>query len=57
VKAQTESQIIAALLQTETDSKCRLYQNFDEKTDHIISASPILAKEKYISMSVCSTAL
>jgi hypothetical protein len=30
------------------DSKCRLWQQLDETIDHIISASPILAKEQYI---------
>jgi len=33
------------ILSTETDSKCRLCQQFDELIDHIISACPILAKE------------
>ena len=32
---------------TETDSKCRPCQQFDETIDHIISACPILAKEQY----------
>jgi len=36
------------VLNTETDSKCRLCQQFDETIDHIISACPILAKEQYI---------
>ena len=36
------------ILNTETDSKCRLCQQFDETIDHIISACPILAKEEYI---------
>jgi len=36
------------ILHTETDSKCRLCQQLDEKIDHIISASPILAKEQYV---------
>ena len=36
------------ILSTETDSKCRLCQQFDETTDHIISACPILAKEQCI---------
>jgi len=35
-------------LKTETDSKCRLCQQFDETIDHIISACPIQAKEQYI---------
>jgi len=61
LKAETESEIVAAqdqaiqtkyyttkILNTETDSKCRLCQQFDETTDHIISACPILAKEQYI---------
>jgi ElaB/YqjD/DUF883 family membrane-anchored ribosome-binding protein len=61
LKAETESEIVAAqdqalhtkyytkkIWNTETDSKCRLFQQFDETTDHIISACPILAKEQYI---------
>ena len=36
------------ILNTETDSKCRLCQKFDETIDHIISACPILAKEQCI---------
>jgi len=36
------------ILNTETDSKCRLCQQFDETVDHIISSCPILAKERYI---------
>jgi phospholipid N-methyltransferase len=36
------------ILNTETDSKCRLCQQFDETIDHIISACPILAKEQYV---------
>ena len=36
------------ILNTETDSKCRLCQQFDETIDPIISACPILAKEQYI---------
>jgi len=35
-------------LNTETDSKCRLCQQFDETIEHIISVCPILAKEQYI---------
>jgi hypothetical protein len=61
LKAETESEIVAAqdqalqtkyyatkILKTETDSKCRLCQQFYEAIDHIISACPILAKEQYI---------
>jgi hypothetical protein len=33
-------------LNTETDSKCRLCNEFDETIDHILSACPILAKEQ-----------
>ena len=57
LKAETESEIVAAqdqalqtkynatkILNTETDSKCRLCQQFDETIDHVISACPILAK-------------
>ena len=69
LKAETESEIVAAqdqalqtkyyatkLLNAETDSKCRLCQQFDETIDHIISACPILAKEQYIKRhhSVCA---
>jgi phospholipid N-methyltransferase len=44
------------ILNTETDSKCRLCKQFDETVDHIISACPILAKEQYIKRHdrVCS---
>ena len=61
LKAETESEIVAAqdqvlqtkyyamkILNTKTDSKCRLCQQFDETIDHIISACPIMAKEQYI---------
>jgi hypothetical protein len=61
LKAETESEIVAAqdqaiqtkhyatkILNTETDSKCRLCQQFDETIDHIISVCPILAKKQYI---------
>jgi hypothetical protein len=56
LKTENESEIVAAqdqaiqtkyyatkILNTETDSKCRLCQQFDEAIDHIISACPILA--------------
>ena len=44
------------ILNTGTDSKCRLCQQFDEKIDHIISACSLLAKEQYIKRhdSVCA---
>jgi metal-sulfur cluster biosynthetic enzyme len=61
LKAEAESQIVAAqdqaiqtryyatkILNTETDSKCRLCQQFDETIDHIISECPKLSKEQYI---------
>ena len=72
LNAQTESEIVAAqdqtlptkyyatkILNTETDSKCRLCQQFDETIDHIISAWPMLAKEQYIKRhdSVCTATL
>jgi hypothetical protein len=51
LKAETETEIVAAqdhalhttyyttkILNTETDSKCRLCQQFDETIDHIVSA-------------------
>jgi len=53
LKGETESEIITAQdqalqNQTETDSKCRLYKQFDEAVEHIISAYTIQAKEQYI---------
>jgi len=61
LKAETESEILATqdralqteyfatkILNTETDSKCRLCQQFDETLDRIMSACPILAQEQYI---------
>jgi phospholipid N-methyltransferase len=61
LKAETKSEMVAAqdralhtkyyatkILNTKTDSKCRLCQQFDETIDHIISACPILAKEQHI---------
>ena len=72
LKAENESEIVAAqdqaiqtkyyatkILNIETDSKCRLCQQFDETIDHIISAFPILAKEQYkkTRYSVCTTTL
>jgi len=58
LKAETESEIVAAqdqvlqtkyyatkILNTETDNKCRLCQQFDETIDHIISTRSILAKK------------
>jgi hypothetical protein len=60
LKAETESEIVAAqdqalqtkyyatkILNTETDRKCRLCQQFDETID-ITSTCPILAKEQYM---------
>jgi protoporphyrinogen oxidase len=65
LKVETESEIVAAqdqaiqtkyyvtkILNTETDSKCRLCQQFDETVDHIISACPILVKEQYIKDTI-----
>jgi hypothetical protein len=59
---ETEIEIVAAqdealqtkyyatkIFNTETDSKCRLRQQFDETIDHIISTCLILAKEQYIN--------
>ena len=61
LKAETESETVATqdqalqtkyyatkILNIETDSKCRLCQQFNETIDHIISACRILAKEQYI---------
>jgi len=46
--SDTKKYYATKILNTETDSKCRLCQQFDETIDHIISACPILAKEQYI---------
>ena len=69
LKAETGSEIVAAqdravqtryyatkILSTETDSKCRHCQQFDERIDHTISARSILAKEQYIKRhdTVCA---
>jgi len=61
LRAETENEIVAAqeqalntkcyatkILHTEKDRKCRLCQQLDETIDHMISACPILAKEKYV---------
>jgi hypothetical protein len=72
LKVETESEIVTAqdqalqtkyyatkILNTGTDSKCRLCQQFDETIEHIISACPILAKEQNIKRHdrVCTTTL
>ena len=36
------------LLHTKIDTKCRLYKQFDESVEGIISACPVLAKEQYV---------
>jgi len=36
------------ILNTETDIKCRLCQQFDDTTDHVISTCPMVAKQQYI---------
>ena len=69
LNADTESEIVAAqdqelqteycatkILNTETDSKCRLCKTFNETTEYIISACPLLAKERYIKRNdrVCA---
>jgi hypothetical protein len=64
LKAETDSEIVAAqdqpiktkyyatkLLNTETDSKCRLCQQFDETIDHIISACPHNGKRTVYKMT------
>jgi len=55
VKGETESEIIsdqdqAKILQTQTDGRYRLCQQFNEILDRIISASAILVKEQYIKI-------
>ena len=60
MEGETEREIIAAhdqklqtkyhatkLLPTEADSKCRMYQQFHERVQRIISVCPVLAKELY----------
>ena len=69
LKAETESEVVAAqdqalqtkyyatkILNIETDSKCRICQQFDTTVDQIVSARPILAKEQYRKRydSVCA---
>ena len=65
MKGETVSEIIIAqeqalqsimqkdILQTETDSKCRVCQQFHETVEHIISACPLLAKEYYMDIIEC----
>jgi hypothetical protein len=61
LKGETTSDITAAqdqalqtkyhatkILQTETDTQCRLSQQSDEIVEHIVQACPTLAKEQYI---------
>jgi len=36
------------IVQTETDSKCRLCQQYDDTREYIISVHPIVTKEQYI---------
>jgi len=36
------------ILQTEADSKCRLSNKFDETTNQITSACPLLVKVQYV---------
>jgi hypothetical protein len=63
-KAETESKITAAqnhtlqtkyyatkILQTETDSKCRLHQQYDKSIHHTALACQISAKEPYRDMT------
>ena len=61
LKGETTSEIAAAqdqalqtkchatkILQTETDTQCRLSQQSDETVEHILYACPTLAKEQCI---------
>ena len=73
LKGETESEIIAAqrqalqtkyhvtkILQTETDSKCRLSKQFDAKVDTHHTSKPNIGKRithKEIRLSVCSATL
>ena len=60
-KKEKQSEIIAAhdqasqtkyhapnVLQTETEIICWFCQQFDEAVEHIVSACPVLAKERYL---------
>jgi hypothetical protein len=47
---------VTNILHTETDRKYRLCQQHDETIDHIISACPILAGEKYVQRHVIVSA-
>jgi len=47
-QAQQTKYYATKILNTETDSKCRLCQQFDETIGHIITVCPTLAKEHYI---------
>jgi hypothetical protein len=40
------------ILQTRTDSKFRLYHQFDKTIDHTVSACPILLTEQHINSHV-----
>jgi len=64
LKAETESEIIAEqdwalqtnyhateILKTETNSKCRLCQQYNKTVDCIMYVCPILAKEKYVKLN------
>jgi len=54
LKGETESKGMATqdqALQTETNSKCRLCQQYNKTVDCIISVCPILAKEKYVKLN------
>jgi len=48
--------ITQKILQTQTDSRCSLCQQYGTTTDHIISVYTILAKEQYIKShdTVCA---
>jgi hypothetical protein len=39
---------VRKILQTETDSKYRLYTQYEKTVEHIISACPLLAREQYL---------
>jgi ABC-type multidrug transport system fused ATPase/permease subunit len=48
IKALNTKYYATKILNTQTDSKCRLCQQFGKTIDHIRSACPILAKEQYV---------
>jgi hypothetical protein len=74
IKGETQSIIVAAqdqalgtyyfktkVLKEETESKCRLYKEYEETMDHLTSEGPVSAKNEYVirhdkkSVRICTT--